>query len=526
METMDKFSSNAEISRRTLLRLAGATGVAFGVSSLLTACGSSSTSNDQSAVTVAVPADPPTLDPVFQNDATVVLIYWLVNERLYEYEKDAAIKPMLAAAMPTVSSDGLTYTIKLVDDAKFTNGKKLDSGDVKFTYELMMDVKNASKWLSYVAHIKSVEAPDPRTVVVTLREPYLYILDSMATLPIVPSNVPYNPKTYAEKLIGTGPFKLQRWQHGQQIELVKNPDFRVKGQPGLEKVTFTTTPDETARIASLVSGDVQIVPNITSTASKTVKSRGGQVYTAQGSNTTYMMWPNWKKGHATADQNMRLAIAWAIDRQRISTQIFNGLAKPESTVPSRGTAYYDETAGSFFGSQPDLVKARRYLAAAGGPPSEALKILTVTTDAQNAAVTTIVQENLKSIGISSTVQPISPSALPDAFSAASYDLITFNILAILPPTQGNFLYKIGSTQNFNGVNDPTLSTLATKLVSFTKRGPEAEMSVRALQQRASEVVPLICMVNIPAIFGLAKNLHGFNVYKGSDFSSLKTTKLS
>ncbi len=90
-----------------------------------------------------------------------------------------------------------------------------------------------------------MEAPDPETVVITTKYKWAPLVADIALF-----NNAVLPKDYAgmtqkqfyEQPIGTGPFKWDHWTHGQEIELVKNPDYWQKGKPYLDSVTWTTVP--------------------------------------------------------------------------------------------------------------------------------------------------------------------------------------------------------------------------------------------------------------------------------------------
>lgn len=382
------WARGAQLSRRQLLKtLGGGMLVMTAGGTLLDACSSTSTkkaasgsttkstSSETATLTVLIHKDPIALDPIKYNAGMIERPYRQVVETLYEWTIDKKIVPLLAAAMPTISSDQLTYTVPLRTDVTFHNGKAFGADDVVYTYEQCMDPKNSSIWLPNLGKVKSVTAKDAHTVVVELTEVFTPTLSAMALIPIVPSNVPYNDKTYARSLIGTGPFVFDRWDQGVGIYFSKNKKYWQAGYPKVDKLVFKVEPSDATQIAELVGGTAQMMAKVAAKDVGVIKSRGGQVFVLENSSIIDYMYPNVQAGRWTADVNARLAIAWAMDRSQVLQTVFNGIGMPESTLPARGAQYYDATLGQFFGSKPDLQKAKAYLAKAGGPPSKPLELV-------------------------------------------------------------------------------------------------------------------------------------------------------
>ncbi|HEY0726729.1 MAG TPA: ABC transporter substrate-binding protein, partial [Pyrinomonadaceae bacterium] len=128
------------------------------------------------------------------------------------------------------SDDGLTYTFALRDGVKFHNGNVLSSADVKYTLDLVF-ASNFAKSASFFegtgeqkqSYIKSVEAPDQRTVIVTLTKPWVGLLSNLVPIPIIPKDSYESQKTHP---LGTGPFKFVRYDNTQQVcDVEAFPDY-------------------------------------------------------------------------------------------------------------------------------------------------------------------------------------------------------------------------------------------------------------------------------------------------------------
>ncbi len=211
------------------------------------------------------------LDPGDIGDTTSSIIASQMLECLYQYhylKRPYELIPCLAEDMPTVSADGLTYTIKIkkgvyfTDDVCFADGKgrELVADDFVFAWKRIADIKYLSKnwWIfdnrivgldefreytktckraadvDYSKEVEGLQMPDKYTLVIKLKKPWpqiVYLLAHLPTAPIAKEAVEYYGKDIINHPVGTGPYKLKRWHKGSYIEMVKNPSFRDEYYP-------------------------------------------------------------------------------------------------------------------------------------------------------------------------------------------------------------------------------------------------------------------------------------------------------
>jgi peptide/nickel transport system substrate-binding protein len=477
----------------------------------------------KSTITLAISGDPSSIDPIASNNAENVEVYWLVNEQLYQYGPKQVIEPMLATKLPTVSTDGLTFTIPLPTGVTFSNGKTFDSSDVKYTYEQVSLAANASPWASFLAQVSSITTPNPQTVVFTLTSVDTYFLDTLASIPIIPSNVPYTKTTYANTLIGTGPYKLDAWDHNEQLTFSAFSGYRTKGMPVTPNIVYKIIPTEAASLASLAAGTIDLLPNVSAQAASTLKSRGLGVYQAPGLNGVMWLWPNFTPGRPTANVNLRLAMAWAIDRERIVKQVFYGFGAPSSTIPGAGSAFYSAKWGEYFGSSPNVKKAKAYLAKAGGAPKTPISITVDSSDPLLASALTIIQENFQAIGLDVSIESVDPATASTKRTNHDFDIYAQDSVILIPASQGYLLYAKGSSFNYNNMNDPVLNALALNVEKYTRSDPRAAAAVVAVQKRVTEVVPLVGLCTYSSLFGTGKGVRNFAEWNAADYWDLAKT---
>jgi peptide/nickel transport system substrate-binding protein len=217
---------------------------------------------------IRYPTEPPNLNPIIHRDVYGAWILYYLNCNLLMLDKEKAqLKPELLAEMPTVSADKLTYTLKLRKDARWHDGKPVTSQDVKFSFDMMMNDKvDAERTRSYYEDVKSVEVPDDHTIKFTYKKPYYFTLYSFYDFPVVPKHAfttlkdpaEFNTHPYNDNPIGCGPYKLEKWEKGVQIVLVRNEDY-FGPKPNLKKIVLKFIQDDTAAVAELKRGAIDVM---------------------------------------------------------------------------------------------------------------------------------------------------------------------------------------------------------------------------------------------------------------------------
>lgn len=247
----------------------------FAVSALavVTGCGKSSSRPDpkEGVLYSVLPAKVRGLDAGDIGDTTSSAVASQIFECLYQYhylKRPYELIPQLADGLPEVSSDGLTYTIKIkkaiffADDHCFTDGRgrELKAADFVFAWKRISDIKYRSKnwWIfdnkvvgldefreytktcksaadvDYSREVEGLQTPDDYTLVIKLKKPWpqiTYLLAHLPTAPMPKEAVDYYGRDIINHPVGTGPFILSKWHRGSFIELLKNRRFRGEFYP-------------------------------------------------------------------------------------------------------------------------------------------------------------------------------------------------------------------------------------------------------------------------------------------------------
>ena len=215
-------------------------------------------------VIIGMTNDPPTVNPAITAGAPDRLIGCMVYEGLVRVENGFHILPALAKSWE-ISPDGLSYTFRLVD-AKWQDGTPFTSTDVRFSLQ-NINAKYGPLFAASGRVIASIEAPDPATAIIKLAHPFGPLLLSLscdqngAILPahvFAGTDVLRNPATLAQP-VGTGPFKLTEWVHGDHLTLERNPAYWRKDRPYLDEIVVKFLPNAASRVLALQAGEIDYI---------------------------------------------------------------------------------------------------------------------------------------------------------------------------------------------------------------------------------------------------------------------------
>ena len=289
----------------------------------------------------------PVLDPHVRYDWSTRMMQQAVYDALAKYEGNPArIVPWLAERWET-SPDGRVWTFHLVGNAKFHNGDPVDAEAVRFSFERALKLNKGVAWmLKAQLDPAAIEAVDPRTVRITLNQPY------GAFLSFIPLWFIVNPKQvsgddYGQKFLtdgdaGSGPYRIKRWDGQAVMALDAVPDY-WKGWPMPEAdrpagVIFRVIREPAPRKAALQRGEVDMVTEMTPDDYDQLAKAPGVVVTDDEGMTPFTIQMNTQKG-PTADLNFRKALAYAFDYDAL-LQIENGAAKLlDSPFPNAMTGH-------------------------------------------------------------------------------------------------------------------------------------------------------------------------------------------
>ncbi len=260
----------------------------------------------------------------------------LIFDGLVSRTADLELKPALAAELPKTDDAGTTVTFRLRTDVRFHDGTPLTSADVAYTYQALLDEKNNSSLRSDYAAIKSVEAPDPETVVFHLKYPYAAFLQR-ATLGIVPERSLDRPD-FNTRPVGTGPYRFVSWTPGDKIVLEADPSY-WNGAPAIKNLVLAYAADDNVRATRMAAGEFDAAVLAPKAAARFDGTAGMTVYRVPSADYRGVMFP--MEAPVTGDKAIRKAISLALDRSAMVKTILAGAGSAAFGPVAPGTSWHD-----------------------------------------------------------------------------------------------------------------------------------------------------------------------------------------
>ena len=333
-------------SRRNFLRQAI---MAASGASAATMLGTWSVEAGENMLTIAIPSNPVTFDPINAANHDAMVVSQTIFENLVQVDIDGkALQPQLAVALPQVSADRLTYTFDLRDDVYFQDGQKLSADDVKYSFEYVLDPKNNALRRPLFNKIKAITVESPTRVKIELGElyrPWLFYMTKYMGIFPKGSREKNGPDFFkiGPVGVGTGPGIFVEWRQNDSIVLKKNPNYWRKDLPHWDRLVVRLIPEDSVRVAYLTTGAVDIIsapPPKDFVRLKTLPGLKGEAKPMFGG--WFVMGTNTKKAPFD-DVNARKAVSQAIDRKVIAEKVFYGLLDPSAIpAPPKGWWYSKE----------------------------------------------------------------------------------------------------------------------------------------------------------------------------------------
>ncbi|MBA2596215.1 MAG: hypothetical protein H0V00_06265 [Chloroflexia bacterium] len=423
---------------------------------------------------VGLQADPTALDPQKQSLTAI----WHVIEHIYNgltrIMPDLSVEPALAEGWD-ISEDGTSYMFVLREGVTFHDGTPLKASDVKFTFERLVAPETASPSAAELASMKTIEATDDRTVVMTLNAPDASLLATLAGGSCIiysEAFVKANNNDVSQVANGTGPFKFVEYVPNTRIVLEKNENYWEEGLPYLDGIEMTIAADDTARTAAVVTGTVDFIeyaplrdiPALEADTSLKLAGDSNTNIRFIGLNLSVEPFDN---------PLVRQAIAAVVDREAMLGPTVFGYGTPTETLfpPGFWAALEQEV------RPPDVARAQELMAEAGLADGFST---TITSWSQysflsNAAV--VLQEQLRQINIEAELNLVENATMVDqVYVGKTYEIAVTGESAYVDPNTlilPNF--KTGESGNFVNYSNPAVDDLIAEGIASTDQVARAEI---------------------------------------------------
>lgn len=458
-------------------------------------------------VRIGFPDEPDNLNAMFGHTAATDEADALLFAPVFRYDQNGEFVPELATEVPSYSNGGIskdsrTITLHWRRGVTWADGAPLTARDLRFTWRAVMSDRNNTKSRFGWDDIAAIDLPDDYTAVVRLRRPNADVLGIFgggggSAYPPLPEHLlrtlpDINRAAFNAQPLSSGPWILERWNHGSSLEFVPNPRY-WRGPPRLRHITWRVIPNADTQFAELQTREIDVYPGVT-------ENQVARLGSIEGITVSKRLIANWRhlefntRKPALADARVRRAIAEGVDWDRINDTVYLGInRRAVSDVMPTSWAAPNIPQWRY-----DVVDAKRLLDEAGFRPGAdgvrvrggvplRITISTGTNKPANDRAELQIQQQLRPLGIDVTIKNYPVSYLfaqNGPLYGGTYDMSwTVDTNGPDPDNQGNwsgdFIPPHGANTTFYA--DPVITqTSEAAIRTFDRR------KRKALYQREEE----------------------------------------
>jgi len=366
------------------------------------------------------------------------------------------VSPLLATSWEfNDAKDQITFTLR--DDVYFHNGEKMTADDVVFSYT---ENKRLGIEETVIAHNDRMEKIDDTHVILYLNKPFAGIMACIGASDcgiVCKSAYEADPDAFERAPVGTGPYKFVSWKSGDSITLVANDKYWGNA-PAIKNITFKMFSDENAASLALQNGEIDVDLNPPATDKSRIEGTNGLTWlSGTGLNNAWIFF-SFKEGSHFADENVRLAVAYAIDKNAVMVGATDGLG--EVSLGSVFGAWWGYTPEGYMAPQNDLDKAKEYMAKSPYPNGFDVEVVT-TNNPTYYRIWETVQPMLAKIGINISIKKIDSGTWnSETFWNGEYEINGWLCDMSSPDFEDHVpLWRTGAFLNNGQLSDPYIDQL-------------------------------------------------------------------
>lgn len=348
----------------------------------------------------------------------------------------------------TISDDGLTFTFKLRDTLKWSDGEPLTAHDYEWTYEQATKPENEYPYLDQLDFIESLKAVDDHTLEIKIKEVYAPALGQFDLITPLPKHIwenldwkdpEKNPEILSPSVV-SGPYKLVEWKRDQYTIFEANENYWYHGPPNIERQVIEIVPDQDIAYQKFKTGesDTAYIPPENLDEARQLDNATVYEWWSVSASISFIGL-NLRADSPTADINVRHALNYALDKELITEETMLGQAEPVCSIyPPTSWAYNPDV--PCYEYDPD--KAVELLAEAGytlqddgkmvDENGDQLKLRLLygpNTNKVRELIAVTVQDYLSDIGIEVEIQALEWASFLEAFRSENpdWDMVILSI---------------------------------------------------------------------------------------------------
>ncbi len=423
---------------------------------------------------VGLQADPTALDPQLQSLTAIWKVIEHIYGRLVRIAPDLSVVPEVAESW-TVSDDGLTYTFTLRQGIMFHPPleRELVAADVKYSFERLVDPATASTSAADLASMASVEAPDPYTVVLTLKQPDASLLANLANQ----SCIIFAKETIDEHgdlsqvAVGTGPFIFNEYVPNTRIVLEKNPNYWEEGLPYLDRMELIPVSGDTSRTTAVVTSTVDFIEYAPLGDIETLEADDSLVMAGDANTNIRFIAFNLER-EPFNNPLVRQAIAKVVDRDAMIAAAVDGYgAATEVLFPQEHWAALQQPV-----TPRDVEGAKALMTEAGLGDGFETTITSWSAYSFLSSAAAVLQEQLKEISIVAELNLVeNATMIADVHTNSVFDIAVTGTSGYVDPHQIISDFRSDSSSNYMNYANPDVDALIDQGVQATDQAVRAEI---------------------------------------------------
>jgi peptide/nickel transport system substrate-binding protein len=465
---------------------------------------------DNSILRFGLAAPPLTLDPRYATDATSMRLARLLYQPLVDLDAQGKPTPVLATWRQL---SPIRYRFRLRSDRPaFHDGTQLSSQDVKVTYASVLDPSNIAPARASLEMVAAIETPDQETIEFILKHPDP-LFPGRLTLGIIPASRVATAHPLHRAPVGNGPFRFLKWSKEGRLLLQRLQD----GQ----RFEFLHVPDPTVRVLKLLRGEIHMLQNELPMELVAYLEEKDNIFVQRGRGEAFTYLGFNLQDPVTGKPQVRLAIAYALDRNAIIRYIFKDTARPaQALLPPEHWAGHPRLPEYAY----DPARARALLKEAGFNATHPARIsYKVSSDPFRVRLATIIQHQLRQVGIQVKIQSYDWGTFYGDIKAGRFQMYSLSWVGVRLPDVFHFIFHSEATPprgaNRGRFSDPYSDALIEQAEKTVNRSQQAKL-YRQLQERLLEELPYVPLWYEDNVFVARRGLSNYELAPDGNYDGL------
>ena len=447
------------------------------------------------------------MNPFTSLDPSGIGVAGQITEPLFQATPEGDIEPWLATGMDA-SADKTKWTIHIRQGVKFSDGQPLTAADVVFSLDT---VRKAIYTEQIFEPISDVKATSDQTVAVITSKPFP-ALPALLTSPhcaIVPDEFGgKSEKEFAQNLVGTGPFKMGTWKHGESLTVERNPWYWQKGKPYLDQVVFAAAAKDSSRTEQLKGGSLDTIAQPVWSQLTSLEQEPALRVEVDHEAWTDSLLVNVRKP-LFKNLKIREALKFAVNRESVVKAGLGGAGQPAGSWIAPAIDYWDE---GIQAPDQDVEKAIKLVEEASAETGEKPSFTLVVNSEEAYATTSaqILQQNFAEAGFDVKLKTIEGAIQIEEVINGKYDASIVGIYSTTPDPSENVGFYV-STESFFTGGDTADATAAAKSAAAQPNSTKREQQYDEIQQEIAGNLYVIPMNYRPFTWAMKDSVLGFKI---------------